>query len=271
MRQLLRRFVLNEKIILAVIFINSVIIYLQTSGINNTTLVVIDLICTFVFILEMIVKHVDLGVKTYWKDGWNKLDGSLVILTLPSLVLTFFPNIPIVDFSIFIILRLLRVFRFFRLMHFFPNFSQLVSGFKLALRESYAVLLCFLVIIVIFGLINCALFKDFVPEFFNTPLQSIYSMFRFCTVEGWYEIPDSIASRSSTFWADVVRLYFCLQLLLGGILGMSFINSVFVDAMAADNNDDVKAQLTEMERKIDRLLEAGETRRFSEENKKQLK
>lgn len=52
---------------------------------------------------------------------------------------------------------------------------------------------------------------------------------------------------------------------------MSFINSVFVDAMAADNNDDVKAQLTEMERKIDRLLEAEETRRFSEENKKQLK
>ncbi|MGP1446047.1 MAG: hypothetical protein ACTTKO_00760 [Candidatus Limimorpha sp.] len=62
-----------------------------------------------------------------------------------------------------------------------------------------------------------------------------------------------------------------MQLLLGGILGMSFINSVFVDAMAADNNDDVKAQLTEMERKIDRLLEAEETRRFSEENKKQLK
>ena len=59
--------------------------------------------------------------------------------------------------------------------------------------------------------------------------------------------------------------------MLGGILGMSFINSVFVDAMAADNNDDVKAQLTEMERKIDRLLEAEETRRFSEENKKQLK
>ncbi len=258
MRQMLRSFVLNEKIILAVIFINSVVIYLQTSGINNTFLIVADLFCTFIFILEMLVKQLDSGFRAYWKDGWNKLDGTLVILTLPSLVLNFFPEVPIVDFSIFIVLRLLRVFRFFRLMHFFPNFSQLVSGFKLALRESSAVLLCFFVIIIIFGLINCALFKEFVPEYFNTPLKSIYSMFRFCTVEGWYEIPDAIALRSSSFWADVVRVYFCLQLLMGGILGMSFINSVFVDAMAADNNDDVKAQLKEMERKIDRLLDVNE-------------
>ena len=37
---------------------------------------------------------------------------------------------------------------------------------------------------------------------------------------------------------------------------MSLINSIFVDAMVSDNNDDVKAQLREMENKIDRLLEA---------------
>ena len=39
---------------------------------------------------------------------------------------------------------------------------------------------------------------------------------------------------------------------------MSFINSIFVDAMVSDNNDDVKAQLLEMEKKIDRLIEENE-------------
>ena len=39
---------------------------------------------------------------------------------------------------------------------------------------------------------------------------------------------------------------------------MSFINSIFVDAMVSDNNDDVKAQLKEMDEKIDRLLEENE-------------
>ena len=39
----------------------------------------------------------------------------------------------------------------------------------------------------------------------------------------------------------------------GGIIGMSLINSIFVDAMVSDNNDDVKSQLSEMEAKIDEL------------------
>jgi voltage-gated sodium channel len=51
----------------------------------------------------------------------------------------------------------------------------------------------------------------------------------------------------------VVRIYFCILLIGGGIIGMSFINSIFVDAMAADNNDDIKAQLSRMEAKLDEM------------------
>ena len=36
---------------------------------------------------------------------------------------------------------------------------------------------------------------------------------------------------------------------------MSLINSIFVDALAADNNDDVKAKLDILEQKLDRLME----------------
>ena len=34
---------------------------------------------------------------------------------------------------------------------------------------------------------------------------------------------------------------------------MSFINSIFVDAMVADNNDDVKKQLEDIQRSINDL------------------
>ena len=51
-------------------------------------------------------------------------------------------------------------------------------------------------------------------------------------------------------WAHLIRIYFCLLLIGGGIIGMSLINSIFVDALAADNNDDVKAQLNKMEQAI---------------------
>ena len=50
-------------------------------------------------------------------------------------------------------------------------------------------------------------------------------------------------------------MYFCLLLCGGGIIGMSFINSVFVDAMVEDNNDDMKEQLNRIEEKLEKLQE----------------
>jgi voltage-gated sodium channel len=129
------------------------------------------------------------------------------------------------------------------------------KGFKLALRESYAILLCFFILIIVFGLINCSLFKDIAPTYFRTPMTSIYSVFRICTIEGWYDIPDTIAAATTPAIGSLVRFYFCLLLVMGGIIGMSLINSIFVDAMVSDNNDDVKAKLDEIEKKLDQLLE----------------
>jgi voltage-gated sodium channel len=184
------------------------------------------------------------------------LDGTLVIFSIPSIIEFFIP-VGMVNMSFLLILRLLRVLRFFRVLHFFPNFSKVVAGFKTALKQSYAILLSFFIIIVIFGLINCSLFKDADPEHFQTPLRSIYAVFQICTVEGWYEIPNAVAEYygNSTVAAECVRVYFCFILLLGGIIGMSFINSIFVDAMVADNNNELEEQVKELNAKIDRLLE----------------
>ena len=254
MRTAIHKLFLNDRFILSVILINSCIIYAQVAGVSNALLYGLDILCLSIFAIEMIVKHVEYGVEGYWKDGWNRLDGFLVIISLPTLIEVFVP-IDVANLSFLLILRLLRILRFFRVLHFFPNFSKVVMGFKKALRDSYAILLSFFVIIVIFGLINCSLFRDADPERFQTPLRSIYAGFQICTVEGWYEIPNKIAAfyGDSTFAAELVRIYFCAQLIFGGIIGMSFINSVFVDAMVADNNNDVMKKLNEMQKTLDEL------------------
>ncbi|MBP5711159.1 MAG: ion transporter [Bacteroidales bacterium] len=257
MKNIFEKIFLNEKIIMAVILLNAVVIYLQISGISTPVLTGLDIACTLIFLMEMILKHLKLGVKEYWRSGWNRLDGILVIVSLPSLVEIFLPT-GMMDLSILLIFRLLRVLRFFRVLHFFPNFTQIVKAFKMAMRESYAILLCFFVIIVIFGLLNCSLFKDVAPQYFATPLESIYSVFRICTVEGWYDIPDTIAEGTTPLIGGFVRLYFVFLLILGGIIGMSFINSIFVDAMVSDNNDDVMKKLEELETKIDNLKQTSE-------------
>lgn len=253
----LRRIFLNDRIMMAVILINAIVIYLQTARLTWPWLMWVDLSCTLLFLIEMLVKHAEYGVRNYWRDGWNRMDGILVLLSLPSLA-TPFVSVDGSGMSMLLILRLLRVMKFFRVMHFFPNFGKIMAGFRLAMRESWAVLASFAVIVIIFGLINCSLFGDIAPEYFRTPTDSIYSVFRMFTIEGWYEIPDAVAAASSPVMVHLVRLYFCMLLIGGGIIGMSFINSVFVDAMAEDNNDDVKYQLRQLEEKIDRLLEEKE-------------
>jgi len=52
------------------------------------------------------------------------------------------------------------------------------------------------------------------------------------------------------------------------LLGMSFINSVFVDAMAEDNNDDLKYQLDSIEHRLEKMEQMLEEIQKSKEKTK---
>lgn len=250
----IKKLFLNERFILSIIIINSAIIFAQSYHLEYRWLTAVDVFCTVFFIVEMVVKHVEYGVRKYWADGWNRLDGILVILSIPSILAFIFPML-LGNASFLLILRLLRILRFFRIMHFFPNFTKIIKGFHLALRETCGVFLSFFVIIAVVGMINCSLFGVAAPELFGNPIRSIYSVFQICTVEGWYDIPNMVAEYygDATWVASLVRLYFCILLIVGGIIGMSFINSIFVDAMISDNNKDVEDKLDELNKKLEEL------------------
>ena len=237
---------LNERLILFVIVLNALMLFLQESGVQNSIVNAIELSCTIIFFVEMIVKMQVYGFKKYWAYGWNRLDGTLVILSIPSLIAMVLPHLTL-DLSFLLVLRILRVFRFFRLVHAFPGFTKLMKSFGVAMKHSYAVFVGLFVMIITFSMIGCALFKDVAPDYFSTPLDAIYTTFRIFTGEGWNEIPDTVASEVGNIWAHAVRLYFSLLLIIGCIIGMSLLNSVFVDAMVADNDDDIREKLNSIE------------------------
>ena len=66
-------------------------------------------------------------------------------------------------------------------------------------------------------------------------------------------MPEAIAKNGGAAMAVFARIYFSLLLFFGGIIGMSLVNSIFVDAMAADNNDEVLDRLAQLEKKIDNI------------------
>ena len=250
--KIIKRLFLNEKLILGVIVLNALILFLQESGIQNSIISTIDISCTAIFFIEMIVKLQFFGLRKYWSSGWNRLDGTLVVLSIPSLVALFLPNIEM-NLSFLLVLRVLRVFRFFRLVHVFPGFTKLMKSFMMALRHSKAVFAAMFIMIVIFAMIGCALFKEVAPEYFSTPLEAIYTTFRIFTGEGWNEIPDTVSVEVGEAWAHAVKLYFSLLLIVGCVIGMSLLNSVFVDAMVADNDDDIREKLDSIEASLDEI------------------
>ena len=267
--QKIKNFFLNDKIILGFIVLNLIVALVQDSGFEYSFLKVCDILITVIFLIEMLVKISTWGLKKYCQSRWNQLDGVLVLVSLPSLVNFFLPT-GLWDLSILLTIRTLRIFRSFRIVKYFPNVKKIAAGLKLALRDTFSVFGGFLVLIIVVALINCTLFRNVAPEFFATPLDSIYSVFRLFTVEGWYEIPDTIADfyNGNSLIKHGVKIYFCFLLIGGGIIGMSFVNSIFVDAMVSDNNDDLNAEVNQLNDKIDTLTKKIEdlTKKLEDSN-----
>ena len=253
-----KRFFTNDNIMLVLVLINTGIIFMSGFISNQGgALLVIDSIFTLLFLCEAVVKIHVKGFSEYWSDGWNRFDFILVLVALPSCINVFGLALP--GTNILLSLRTLRAFKSFRLLKFIPNIENLLNGFKLALKASYIVAIGLIVLLLVFSIITTFLFGDVAPQFFGNPALSVYSIFRLFTIEGWYEMPEAIAMNGGSTMAVFARIYFSFLLFMGGIIGMSLVNSIFVDAMAADNNDEVLEKLNRLEKKLDKLEKGRKT------------
>lgn len=170
-------------------------------------------------------------------------------------MILWFAGASVEGLGIVLVLRLFRIFRIFRLIKFIPDVEKIISGAQRAIRASSLIIVVFLVFNFIVGIISFNIFEEIAPEYFSNPLISIYNIFKIFTVEGWYEIPDAIASSSSPLIGMLTRLFFINLLFIGGIFGLSLINSIFVDNMVSDNNDELELKIQTLEEKIDALTE----------------
>lgn len=248
---ILKSFFTNDKIMLALVVINTITIFI--GGYNKTAraFVWIDSLFTILFLIEALVKINYHGWKEYWKDGWNKFDFIITLIAIPSLMNIFVETG--VATNILLSLRSLRIFKSFRLLKFIPNINGLLKGIGLAMKASFIVSIAFVVLLLIISILSSTLFGKVAPELFEDPGVSLFTIFRLFTGDGWSEIPTEIAENSSEFVGRLVRIVFAVMFFLGGILGLSLVNSIFVDAMAEDNNDEVLQKLEELEKKLDSL------------------
>lgn len=246
-----KSFFTNDRIMLTLVVINTIAIFLGGYGKASRVFVWIDSIFTLLFVIEVFAKVDAYGWKGYWKMNWNRFDFIITLIALPSLI-NLFSGTGVSTYVI-LSLRSLRIFKSFRLLRFIPNISELLKGIGLAMKASLIVTIAFAILLLIVSILLSTLFGRISPELFGDPGLSLFSVFKLFTGDGWSEIPEQIAENSSELIGRLVRIVFAVLFFLGGVLGLSLVNSIFVDAMAEDNNDEVLRRLDELEDKIDKM------------------
>lgn len=253
---MIRKLFLKDRFILVLILINAAVLFL--GGYNATdnqkhVFFLIDNVITSLFIIELIIKFNEYGVKGYFKSGWNRLDFILIILSAPALI-SFVFNIQVFDVSFLLVFRIFRVFKAFRFFKFIPNVSGLIADVKRALDTSLFILTGFLIYIFIVGTLSFYLFNGSDTEYFASPMISLYSTFKIFTVEGWYEIPEQICANYSSIATFFTYFYFIFVVVSGGIIGLSLVNSIIVDSMLSDNTDDIERKIDALDIKLNELI-----------------
>lgn len=254
---MLKRLLLQDGFILGVILLNAVVIFIQgfsPAEPYSTWLDRLDHLFTFIFLLEAVAKISTWGARTYFSSPWDVLDFALVLSAMPSLLI-WLSGGALNGWDFLLIFRVMRVFKFFRFVRFIPNIDHIMTGVGRAARASVLLVSVFFIFNFILSMVACFLFKDMAPEHFGTPLHSFYSMFKVFTVEGWSEVPDALVEDAPPMLVFFIRSFFVVVFFVGGVLGLSIVNSIFVDSMVSDNNDALEAKVQALERKIDLLLE----------------
>lgn len=254
MNHLLQGFI-KDKTIFFLIIINAMLIFWQGFSPSGSYVWLIDLadhFFTLIFVLEAVVKIRYMTIKGYFSHSWNRFDFAIVLLSFPAVIVYFF-NWEGFSFQFFMILRVARVFKFFRFIKFLPNVQSLILGVQRAVKASLVVLITYFICIFIIAVICCYIYKDVSPEYFGNPLTSFYSVFKVFTIEGWFEIPDEISTGLPDWAGFLTKSLFILILIVGGMFGLSLVNSIFVDAMVADNNDLLEEKVDQLSNQIAEL------------------
>jgi len=259
------RLFLNDRNILALISLNAVIIFFQ--GFPDTgyeqLFTYLDDLLTVLFLTELIVKARHYGLQEYLRSHWNRFDLTLILLSLPSLLVHIIPDLTdYVNVSFLMVLRVLRVFKFFRFIQFFPQVEHIFRSISEALKASFMVLVGFFVLVFIMAIISTFFFQEAAPNMFGNPLKAYYVIFQVFTVEGWNGVTDALVEEAqfSPVAEFFTKAYFIFMLIMGGVFGLSIVNSIFVDAMVSDHDEteqqfeDVEQELKKMHSKMDRLL-----------------
>lgn len=224
---------LFEYFILVVIMVNVVSLGLETSQAlvqYTKTFLIIDQICLWIFIFELILKVIAYN-KVFFKYGWNIFDLTIVLLSIIS------------SFSYLTIFRVFRIFRSVRVIKALKTIRALKAMKLVNGLEHLQVILkaiiysipgiiwtCILLFIFfyIYSIVGTNIFGPEFPVFFGTLGKSLYTLFQLMLFDDYGNITRPILQSHPWAW-----FYFVSFALISAFVIMNVIVGIVVDSIEA--------------------------------------
>jgi hypothetical protein len=218
-----------------------------------TGLDVANVVYTFCFLLEMILKHVAYGLKQYWFDALNAIDGVIVVLSCVD-AFSFLAQVDSVVGGGIAVLRAFRLFRIVRAVKLVRYFPSLVQQIKV-LRASLAAIssLCALIFlwIVIFAILGMSIFGGKLVDAdtgstprlnFDSFFNALLSVFVIFTTEGF---PSIFANCAEGAGFAVAIPYFYVLLFVGTFILFNLFVAIIIEEFRSNkpNVDEPKKKL----------------------------
>ena len=173
--------------------------YEGSSDVYANNLKYINWTFSFIFVAEMIIKHLGLGFKRYWKSPWNQFDAFVVVASIVDILLDILNQ----SLSSFVrvgpqlarVFRVLRVSRLFKLVKKSEGLQKIINTLVFSLPSLLNVGALLSLVYFIYAILGTFLFSDIkagdiIDGYVNFVdfSASILVLFRASTGEDWWTI-----------------------------------------------------------------------------------
>jgi voltage-gated sodium channel len=232
-RQRLKVFIENitvQRILLAFILINAVILGLETSSdimaAVGPFLIALDKAILAVFVVELTIR-LFVHRLAFFKDGWNVFDFIVVGIAL------------VPASGPFAVLRALRVLRVLRVLTFVPSMKKIVGALIKSLNGMLSIAMVLGLVYYVAAVMVTKLFGEAFPEWFGSLGASLYTLFQVMTLESWsMGIARPVMEAFPYAWA-----FFVPFILIATFTMLNLFIAVIVNAVQTMHDDEHKGEL----------------------------
>lgn len=205
-----------------------------------------------IFLIELVIRFAAYGRRplAFFRDGWNVFD--FVIVAVSMLPINGeYANVG----------RLLRLLRVLRLVSISAELRLIVTTMLTSIPSMGHVVSLAGLLLYIYGVIGCYLFRDVDPEHWGTLGQSVLTLFQVMTLEGWADIQKTLLAEKPFAW-----IYFASFIVMGVFVVINLFIAVVINnleqarekhqreldaagphAQVLDQIENLKSQLNQLE------------------------